>query len=108
ENRRCRYDDARPAWTSDTRQAGPDRRLQPSARARERRAAPGGSHGAARNVVGWHRWSGGCAPAEGEKPIEDREQLGALPYVRELISTLIPAPAQRCLLARLPPAARIT
>jgi hypothetical protein len=50
----------------------------------------------------------GFAPAEGEKPIEDREPLGALPYVRELISKLIPAPAQRCLLARLPAAARIT
>ena len=50
----------------------------------------------------------GFAPAEGEKPIEDREPLGALPYVRELITKLIPAPAQRCLLARLPAAARIT
>jgi hypothetical protein len=50
----------------------------------------------------------GFAPAEGEKPIEDRELLGALPYVREIITRLIPAPAQRCLLARLPPAGRIT
>src|SRR3954470_14170922 len=50
----------------------------------------------------------GYAPAEGEKPIEDRECLGDLPYVRELIGTLIPAPAQRCLLARLQPGARIT
>jgi len=50
----------------------------------------------------------GFAPAEGEKPIEDRELLGAMPYVREIITRLIPAPAQRCLLARLPPAARIT
>jgi hypothetical protein len=50
----------------------------------------------------------GFAPAEGEKPIEDREPLGALPYARELISQLIPAPAQRCLLARLPPVTAIT
>jgi len=50
----------------------------------------------------------GFAPAEGEKPIEDREPLGALPYVREIITQLIAAPAQRCLLARLPAAARIT
>ena len=50
----------------------------------------------------------GFAPAEGEKPIEDRELLGAMPYVREIITRLIPAPAQRCLLARLPPAGRIT
>src|SRR6185295_15233730 len=46
----------------------------------------------------------GFAPAEGEKPIEDREPLGAMPYIRELITKLIPASAQRCLLARLPPA----
>lgn len=50
----------------------------------------------------------GFAPAEGEKPIVDRDPLSAMPYVRELISKLIPAPAQRCLLARLPAAARIT
>jgi hypothetical protein len=45
----------------------------------------------------------GYAPVEGEKPIEDRESLGALPYAREIITRLIPAPAQRCLLARLLP-----
>jgi hypothetical protein len=50
----------------------------------------------------------GFAPAEGEKPIADREPLGALPYVREFITEVIPASAQRCLLARLPAAARIT
>lgn len=50
----------------------------------------------------------GFAPAEGAKPIEDREPLGGMPYVRELITKLIEAPAQRCLLARLPPGARIT
>ncbi len=46
----------------------------------------------------------GYAPAEGPKPIEDREVLGALPYCREIISggTFGPSP-QRCLLARLAP-----
>jgi len=50
----------------------------------------------------------GFAPAEGEKPIEDRPPLEHLPLVREIITGLIPAPAQRCLLARLPAGARIT
>jgi hypothetical protein len=49
----------------------------------------------------------GFAPAEGEKPIEDRGQLSALPYVREIITDLLSAP-QRCLLARLPAGARIS
>jgi hypothetical protein len=49
----------------------------------------------------------GFAPAEGNLPIEDRPALNCLPYVRELIHTLIPATPQRCLLARLPGAARI-
>jgi hypothetical protein len=76
-------------------------------------ALPEGSWAGAGGRVGVHRaaqaiFLRGFAPAEGEKPIEDRGQLDALPYVRELITTLIPAPAQRCLLARLPPAARIT
>lgn len=44
----------------------------------------------------------GYAPAQGEKPIEDREPLALLPYARHIIQTLIPAPPQRCLLARLP------
>lgn len=44
----------------------------------------------------------GYAPAEGDRPIEDRAPLALLPYVREIVTTLIPAPAQRCLLARLP------
>ncbi|MBV6417356.1 MAG: hypothetical protein CMLOHMNK_02018 [Steroidobacteraceae bacterium] len=44
----------------------------------------------------------GHAPAEGELPIDDRPPLAQLPYAREIITTLIPAPAQRCLLARLP------
>lgn len=44
----------------------------------------------------------GYAPAEGDQPIEDRAPLALLPYVREIVSTLIPAPPLRCLLARLP------
>jgi hypothetical protein len=44
----------------------------------------------------------GYAPAQGALPIEDREPLALLPYAREIIEQLIPAPAQRCLLARLP------
>jgi len=50
----------------------------------------------------------GYAPAEGAKPIEDREQLAELPYAAEIITKIIPAPAQRCLLARLPSGARVT
>ena len=49
----------------------------------------------------------GYAPAEGEKPLVERPPLGLMPYVRWLITTLIPAPAQRCLLARLPAGATI-
>lgn len=44
----------------------------------------------------------GYAPAEGEKPVEDRPALQYLSYVREIIGSLIPAPPFRCLLARLP------
>jgi hypothetical protein len=49
----------------------------------------------------------GYAPAEGALPIEDREPLALLPYLREIIQQLIPAPAQRCLIARLPGGATI-
>lgn len=44
----------------------------------------------------------GFAPAEGDKPIADRPVLEQLPYVKWIIADLIAAPAQRCLLARLP------
>jgi hypothetical protein len=44
----------------------------------------------------------GYAPAEGPRPIEDRPPLNSLPYAREIMEHLIPAPAMRCLLARLP------
>lgn len=49
----------------------------------------------------------GYAPAQGALPIEDREPLALLPYARAVIEQLIPAPAQRCLLARLPGGATI-
>ncbi|MGE0580522.1 MAG: aspartyl/asparaginyl beta-hydroxylase domain-containing protein [Steroidobacteraceae bacterium] len=49
----------------------------------------------------------GHAPAEGDRPIEDRAPLALLPYVRHLITELVPAPAQRCLLARLPGGAMV-
>lgn len=49
----------------------------------------------------------GHAPAQGALPIEDREPLALLPYVREIIQQLIPAQAQRCLIARLPGGASI-
>lgn len=49
----------------------------------------------------------GHAPAEGDLPIEERESLAHLPYVRELIHERIPACPQRCLLAVLPAGAVI-
>jgi len=49
----------------------------------------------------------GYAPAEGETPIVDREALGLMPYARQLIEETIPAPAMRCLLAKLPAGATI-
>lgn len=45
----------------------------------------------------------GFAPAEGDKPVEDRPILDLLPYARRIIEETIAAPRQRCLLARLPP-----
>lgn len=62
--------------------------------------------------VGVHRAAAaiflrGYAPAEGDKPIEDRAVLERLPYARELIERTLAAPPQRCLLARLPPGAII-
>jgi hypothetical protein len=44
----------------------------------------------------------GYAPAEGPKPIEDREPLQQLPYVQALLRS-IPAEPMRCLLAKLLP-----
>jgi hypothetical protein len=49
----------------------------------------------------------GYAPAEGDKPIEDRPALQDLPYARWIIEELIPAQPLRCLLARLPGSASV-
>ncbi len=49
----------------------------------------------------------GHAPADGNLPIEEREALPHLPYVRELIEQRIPAQPMRCLVALLPPGAII-
>jgi len=49
----------------------------------------------------------GYAPAEGDKPVEDRPILESLPYARSIIEKTIPAPRWRCLLARLPAGAVI-
>jgi len=57
-----------------------------------------GPHDAARAI-----FLRGYAPAEGRhKPVEDREALPLVPYARQVITQLLPAPPQRCLLARLP------
>lgn len=75
-------------------------------------ALPESAWGTTGGRVGVHRaaealFLRGHAPAQGELPIEDREPLTFLPYAREIIERLIPAPAQRCLLARLPGGASI-
>lgn len=44
----------------------------------------------------------GEAPAEGDKPIQDRPPLADLPYTRGLIEREIGRRPQRCMLARLP------
>lgn len=44
----------------------------------------------------------GFAPADGEKPIEDRPVLDSIPYVRHIFMQLQPATPMRCLFARLP------
>lgn len=49
----------------------------------------------------------GHAPAEGNLPVEDREALDHLPFLRELIEQVIPAQPMRCLLAMLPAGAVI-
>lgn len=75
-------------------------------------ALPASLWGTRGGRVGVHRaaealFLRGYAPAQGDLPIEDREPLALLPYAREIIEKLIPAPAQRCLLARLPGGATI-
>ena len=49
----------------------------------------------------------GYAPAEGDKPIDDRPTLDQLPYIRSILHEVIPAPPLRALLARLPAGATI-
>jgi hypothetical protein len=49
----------------------------------------------------------GYAPAEGARPIEDRDVLACLPYVHQIIRNMVPAEPMRCLLARLPAGAEI-
>jgi hypothetical protein len=79
-----------------------------AARLREEvEALPAETWGTTGGRVGVHRQAEavflrGYAPAEGPKPIEDRPALNALPYAREIIERMIPAPVMRCLLARLP------
>jgi hypothetical protein len=73
---------------------------------------PGELWGSPGGRIGVHRVSEalflrGYAPAEGEKPIEDRPALNRLPYTRRIIEKIIPAAPQRCLLARLPAGATI-
>lgn len=69
----------------------------------ENRGGRLGPHDAARAV-----FLRGHAPAEGRgKPLEDREALSQLPYAREIITQVLPAPPQRCLLARLPAGASV-
>lgn len=70
-------------------------------------ALPASLWGTTGGRVGVHRQAEalflrGYAPAQGALPIEDREPLALLPYAREIIERLIPAPPQRCLIARLP------
>jgi hypothetical protein len=49
----------------------------------------------------------GFAPAEGDRPIEDRPALASLPHVRKLLEETIPAVPMRTLLAKLPAGAVI-
>ena len=75
-------------------------------------ALPDAVWGTTGGRVGVHRaaealFLRGYAPAEGDKPVEDRPVLQRLPYVRSLMETLIPAQPLRCLLARLSAGAAI-
>lgn len=80
--------------------------------AAEVESLPAACWGTTGGRVGVHRaaegiFLRGCAPAEGNLPIEDRPVIAGLPYVREIIRERIPAPPMRCLLARLPAGARV-
>lgn len=64
----------------------------------ETRGGRVGPHDAARAI-----FLRGYAPAEGRHmPLDDREALTLTPYVRQIITQIVPAPPQRCLLALLP------
>lgn len=87
--------------------------VDPDRLVREVEALPSGLWGGRGGRVGVHNpaeaiFLRGHAPAEGEKPVEDRESLARLPYVRGIIHSLIPAMPLRCLLAKLPPGAVIS
>src|SRR5574339_720154 len=65
-------------------------------------ALPGDSWGTTAGRVGVHRAAAavflrGYAPAEGEKPIEDRPILDLLPYAREIITRMVGGEPLRCL-----------
>jgi hypothetical protein len=75
-------------------------------------ALPAEHWGTRAGRVGVHRaaeaiFLRGFAPAEGERPIEDRPALASLPYARQLIHELLPGVPMRCLLAKLPAGAVI-
>lgn len=50
----------------------------------------------------------GFAAAEGPKPVEDREILKQLPYVREIIYEALSSQPQRCVIASLQPNSVVT
>ncbi len=75
-------------------------------------ALPAEMWGSRGGRVGVHRraeaiFLRGHAPAEGDKPIEDRPALDALAYIRDFIRSVVPGAPMRCLLARLPPGALV-
>lgn len=75
-------------------------------------ALPGSLWGTTAGRVGVHRaaealFLRGYAPAEGDKPIEDRPVLDQLPTFRQFLEEVVPASALRALLARLPAGAII-
>ena len=84
-----------------------DMRVDIDAVRRELATLPDHFWGSRGGRVGVHRpaqavFLRGYAPAEGDRPIVDREALDFLPTLRELIHARIQAPPLRCLLAMLP------
>lgn len=82
-------------------------RCDPARLRAEVEALPASAWGTRGGRVGVHNaaqavFLRGHAPAEGDLPIADREALALLPYVRSIITQIVPAPPQRCLLALLP------